>query len=275
AWTSARSTARCRSSSRRGPRVAAPRNSTRPTRRWACAWRSSRAPLQADRPRAPSARRGPARREPALAADGRRARGVTAMATASSCRFCGAPLGHVLIDLGMSPLCESYLAADQINRMEPFYPLHVYVCERCFLVQLEEYVAPAHIFSEYAYFSSYSSSWREHARRYAEAMRARFGLGRDSLVAEVGSNDGYLLEHFVAAGVPVLGIEPAANVAAAAVARGVPTVVRFFGRAAAGDLVAQSGQADLVVGNNVLAQIPDPNDCVAGMKVLLAPRGVV
>jgi hypothetical protein len=200
---------------------------------------------------------------------------VTAMATASSCRFCGAPLGHVLIDLGMSPLCESYLAADQINRMEPFYPLHVYVCERCFLVQLEEYVAPAHIFSEYAYFSSYSTSWREHARRYAEAMRARFGLGRDSRVAEVGSNDGYLLEHFVAAGVPVLGIEPAANVAAAAVARGVPTVVRFFGREAAGDLVAQGGQADLVVGNNVLAQIPDLNDCVAGMKVLLAPRGVI
>jgi C-methyltransferase-like protein/putative zinc binding protein/methyltransferase family protein len=197
------------------------------------------------------------------------------MSATATCRFCAAPLGHVLIDLGMSPLCESYLAADQVNGMEPFYPLHVYVCERCFLVQLEEYVAPAHIFTEYAYFSSYSTSWREHARRYTEAMRARFGIGGEALVAEVGSNDGYLLEHFVAAGVPVLGIEPAANVAAAATARGVRTVVRFFGRETARDLAAEGQRADLIVGNNVLAQIPDLNDCVAGLKILLKPRGVI
>ncbi|HEV8585513.1 MAG TPA: class I SAM-dependent methyltransferase [Methylomirabilota bacterium] len=194
---------------------------------------------------------------------------------APACRFCAAPLGHILIDLGMSPLCESYLAAEQLNQMEPFYPLHVYVCERCFLVQLEEYVTPSHIFTEYAYFSSYSTSWREHARRYVEAMRARFALGPRSLVAEVGSNDGYLLEYFVQAGVPVLGIEPAANVAAAAVARGVRTLVRFFGRETAQHLADRGERAELIVGNNVLAQIPDLNDCVAGLKALLAPRGVV
>jgi hypothetical protein len=138
----------------------------------------------------------------------------------------------------MSPLCESYVPADKVNSMEPFYPLHVYVCDRCFLVQLEEYVAPEAIFTEYAYFSSYSTSGRDHAKRYTEHMRKRFGLGSHSKVVEIGSNDGYLLEHFVQAGVPVLGVEPAGNVAAAAIARGVPTVVKFFGRETAQALAA-------------------------------------
>src|SRR5229473_6118763 len=132
------------------------------------------------------------------------------------CRFCGSPLRHTFADLGMSPPCESNLSADQLNQMEPFYPLHVFVCERCFLVQLEEYVSPESIFGEYAYFTSYSESWLAHAKTYTEAMIARWGLHAQSRVVEVGSNDGYLLQYFVARGVPVLGIEPAANVARAA-----------------------------------------------------------
>ncbi len=191
------------------------------------------------------------------------------------CRFCEAPLNQVLIDLGMSPLCEGYVPAEKLNSMEPFYPLYVYVCERCFLVQLEEYVAPKDIFSEYAYFSSYSTSWREHAKTYTELMRACLGIDHRSKVVEIGSNDGYLLEYFAQAGVPVLGVEPAANVAQAAQARGVPTVVKFFGRQTARELVAEGWQPDLLLGNNVLAQIPDLNDCVAGMKVLLKFGGVI
>ena len=191
------------------------------------------------------------------------------------CRFCDTPLNHILIDLGMSPLCESYLAADQLNQMEPFYPLHVHVCEHCFLVQLEEYVRPEHIFSEYAYFSSVSTSWRQHARTYTEQMLQRLRLNEHSLVVEIGSNDGYLLEYFVQAGVPVLGVEPAANVAEAARTRGVPTVVRFFGQTTARELAAQGRHPDLLLGNNVLAQIPDLNDSVAGMKILLKPGGVI
>jgi len=175
----------------------------------------------------------------------------------------------------MSPLCESYVAAEKLNCMEPFYPLHVYVCEQCFLVQLEEYVAPEEIFGEYAYFSSYSTSWRQHVKAYTEKMRRELDLSERSLVVEVGSNDGYLLEYFVQAGVPVLGIEPAANVAEAAKARGVPTLVKFFGRQTAKELVAEGRQPDLLVGANVLAQIPDLNDCIAGMKILLKPEGVI
>jgi len=191
------------------------------------------------------------------------------------CRFCQAPLDHILIDLGMSPLCESYLTADQLNQMEPFYPLHVYVCKACFLVQLEEYVRPDHIFTEYAYFSSYSTSWRLHAKHYTEKMRQRFSLDGESFVIEIGSNDGYLLEYFVQAGVAALGIEPAANVAQVAVAKGVPTLVKFFGRKTAQELAAEGRRPDLLLGNNVLAQIPDLNDCVAGMKILLKPGGVI
>jgi len=192
-----------------------------------------------------------------------------------SCRFCGTPLRHTFVDLGMSPLCESYLRADQLNEMEPFYPLHVYVCDRCFLVQLQEYVRREEIFTEYAYFSSYSDSWLDHARRYTEQMIGEFGLTKDSRVIEVASNDGYLLQYFVQRGIPALGIEPAANVAQAAIAKGVPTLVKFFGRETARTLVAEDQQADLLIGNNVLAQVHDLNDFVAGMKIALAPRGVI
>jgi SAM-dependent methyltransferase len=196
-------------------------------------------------------------------------------ASGSPCRICGATLRRTFVDLGASPLCESFLAADECNRMEPFYPLHAYVCERCFLVQLEEYVAPEEIFSEYAYFSSYSESWLQHARDYAEAMVARFALDGGSRVVEVASNDGYLLQYFVKRGVPVLGIEPAANVAEAAQRRGVPTEVRFFDEECARALAAAGRRADLLVGNNVLAQVPDLRGFVRGMKQLLEPRGVV
>jgi hypothetical protein len=192
-----------------------------------------------------------------------------------SCRFCGSPLEHTFVDLGMSPLCESYLATEQLNHMEPFYPLHVYVCTECWLVQLQEYVSGEAIFTEYAYFSAFSDSWVEHCRRYAEQMIARFGLSKNSHVVEVASNDGYLLQHFVARGIPSLGIEPAANVAEAAVARGVPTLVEFFGRDCARQLALAGKRADLVAGNNVLAQVHDINDFVAGLKIILAPRGVI
>ena len=192
-----------------------------------------------------------------------------------ACRFCGAPLRHTFVDLGMSPLCETYLRADQLNDMEPFYPLHAYVCDRCFLVQLQEYVRPEAIFSEYAYFSSYSRSWLAHAERYTEKMIAELCLTRDSRVIELASNDGYLLQYFVQRGIPALGIEPAANVAQAAIAKGVPTLLKFFGREIARELVAQQQQADLLIGNNVLAQVHDINDFVAAMKTVLAPRGVI
>lgn len=198
-----------------------------------------------------------------------------AIPTTRTCRLCDAPLQHTFVDLGMSPLCESYVSASQLNAQEAFYPLHVYVCASCFLVQLQEYVAVESIFEEYAYFSSYAESWLAHARRYADAMIARWGLHAQSRVVEVGSNDGYLLQYFVARGVPVLGIEPAANVARAAVDKGVPTLVRFFGREAARELVEHGHRADLLVGNNVLAQVPDVRSFVAGMKILLAPRGVI
>jgi SAM-dependent methyltransferase len=191
------------------------------------------------------------------------------------CRFCRAPLRHTFVDLGMSPLCESYVRHDLLNHMEPFYPLLVFVCDKCFLVQLQEYVSAETIFSEYAYFSSYSESWLAHARKYTEQMIERFGLGADSQVVEIASNDGYLLQYFVAAGIPALGIEPAANVAAAAVKRGVPTLVRFFHRESAAELAAEGKKADLLLGNNVIAQVPDLNSFVAGLKILLKPSGVI
>ncbi|TMK70528.1 MAG: class I SAM-dependent methyltransferase [Actinobacteria bacterium] len=192
-----------------------------------------------------------------------------------ACRFCSAPLGRTVVDLGMSPLCESFLRADQLDTMEPFYPLHVRVCETCHLVQLPEYVAPENIFTEYAYFSSYSDAFVSHARDYAEMIVERLGLSGKSFVVELASNDGYLLQHFVARGVPVLGIDPARNVAEAAIARGVPTRVAFFGRETAAAVVSEHGHADLVVGNNVLSQVPDLDDFVAGIATLLAPGGVV
>ena len=191
------------------------------------------------------------------------------------CRFCGTKLEHTFVDLGMSPLCESYLSADHLNQMEPFYPLHVYVCEKCFLVQLQEYVTPEHIFSDYAYFSSYSDSWLAHASKYTGQMVERFAIDAQSLVVEVASNDGYLLQYFVEKQIPVLGIEPAGNVAAVAVQKGVSTLVKFFGTETARELAASSKKADLLLGNNVLAQVPDLNDFVAGMKILLKPAGVI
>jgi SAM-dependent methyltransferase len=192
------------------------------------------------------------------------------------CRFCKSELHHTFVDLGMSPLCETYLLPEQVNQMEPFYPLHVFVCEKCFLVQLEEFVSPDHIFSEYAYFSSYSDSWLEHCRRYTDQMRDRFHLDGKSLVVELASNDGYLLQYFVEKNIPVLGIEPAANVAQVAETKRVPTLVKFFGKQLAAELlVSQGKQADLLLGNNVLAQVPDLCDFVAGMKVLLKPGGVL
>ena len=193
----------------------------------------------------------------------------------AACRFCGAPLSHTVIDLGMSPLCESYLSRDQLNQMEPFYPLHVYVCARCFLVQVEQYVTADHIFTEYAYFSSYSDSWLRHASDYVDMITARLQLTRSHHVVELGSNDGYLLQYFVKKGIPVLGVEPARNVAVAAEASGVRTVSRLFGRETARDLAAAGHAADLIIGNNVLAQVPDLNDFVAGIAALLKPRGVV
>jgi hypothetical protein len=191
------------------------------------------------------------------------------------CRFCAAPLRHTFVDLGMSPLCESYVPAERVNAMEPFYPLHAKICERCLLVQLEEFVAADEIFSEYAYFSSYSDSWVAHARAYVEMAVDRFGLGPDSLVVEVASNDGYLLQHVIERGIPALGIEPAANVAVAAREKGIETVVEFFGRELAARLVAEGRRAELLAANNVMAHVPDLNDFVGGMEPLLAPHGVV
>jgi hypothetical protein len=179
------------------------------------------------------------------------------------------------VDLGLSPLCESYVDESQIDEMEPFYPLRVYVCEVCFLVQLNEYVRAESIFTEYAYFSSYSDSWLAHAKAYTEQMVSRFGLDSNSRVIEIASNDGYLLQYFVAMGIASLGIEPAANVADAAIKKGVPTLVRFFGRQLARELSLEGSRPALLLGNNVLAQVPDLNDFVAGMKILLAPHGVI
>jgi hypothetical protein len=191
------------------------------------------------------------------------------------CRLCHAPLSMSFIDLGMSPLCESFLPADQIDQAELYFPLHALVCDGCFLVQLKEYVKPEHIFTEYAYFSSYSTSWVEHARRYCQMIVSRFGLGPNSQVFEIASNDGYLLQHFQKFGVPVLGIEPAANVAEVARGKNVPTLIEFFGLNLARRLVSEGRRANLVIGNNVLAQVPDINDFTAGMAHLLAAQGVI
>jgi len=190
------------------------------------------------------------------------------------CRFCSAPLTTVFADLGMSPLANSYLTPEQGNGMEPFYPLRALVCGSCRLVQLEEFETPQHIFGDYAYFSSYSSSWLEHSRRYAEEMVERFELGASSHVVEIASNDGYLLQFFRDRQVPVLGVEPAANVAKVALQKGIPTLVEFFGVDTATSLREKS-QADLLIGNNVLAHVPDINDFVGGMQVLLKPGGQI
>lgn len=190
------------------------------------------------------------------------------------CLFCASPLTQTFVDLGMSPLCESYVGRGELNQMEVFYPLHVRVCDNCFLVQLQEYVSPEHIFTEYAYFSSYSETWLAHARDYVDMIANRLNLGPHSLVIELGSNDGYLLQNFVKKRIPALGVEPAANVAKVAVEKGVPTHVAFFGRKTAEKIIADRQKADLVIGNNVLAQVPDINDFVAGIQMVLKPQGV-
>jgi SAM-dependent methyltransferase len=176
----------------------------------------------------------------------------------------------------MSPLCQTVISPEKLSHMEPFYPLHTYVCDQCFLVQLQEYVSPEEIFTEYAYFSSYVDALLKNASDYADLMVEKFNLGPQSQVVEIASNDGYLLQYFAKKGIPVLGVEPAANVAKVAMeTKGIPTVVKFFGRQTARELAAEKGQADLLLGNNVLAHVPDINDFVAGMKILLKPNGVI
>lgn len=197
------------------------------------------------------------------------------MLSSPECRFCSTPLRHTFADLGMSPLSNRYLNANQLDMTEPFYPLRAYVCENCFLVQLPAVQTPNEIFGDYAYFSSYSETWLKHASDYADAMTARLCLNRSSHVVEIASNDGYLLQYFQAKCISVLGVEPAANVAKVAQAKGVPTVVEFFGAEMARELVERGNRADLLLGNNVLAHVPDLNDFVAGIKILLKPEGVL
>ena len=192
-----------------------------------------------------------------------------------TCRLCGADLTRTFVDLGMSPLCESYVPAERLDDPEVFYPLHVLICDSCLLVQIPAYVSGEHIFSDYAYFSSYSDSWVAHAKRYADQMIDRLGLTSESLVTEVASNDGYLLQHFVARQVPVLGVEPAANVAEAARARGIRTEVQFLGPQTGADLAGRYGQADLVAGNNVFAHVPDIRGFAAGLRALVKDTGLV
>jgi len=201
--------------------------------------------------------------------------GASARAEGPRCRACGTALSQTFADLGMSPLANSYLSPEKLSAPEIFYPLHVYVCDRCLLVQLEEFESPDTIFGDYAYFSSYSESWLEHARLYVERMIDRFGLDATTQVVELASNDGYLLRYFHDRGVPVLGVEPAANVAKVAIERGIPTEVRFFGRVTARELAARGVRPRLLLGNNVLAHVPDLNDFVGGMKELLVPDGII
>jgi 2-polyprenyl-3-methyl-5-hydroxy-6-metoxy-1,4-benzoquinol methylase len=197
------------------------------------------------------------------------------MSAGHACRLCGAQLTRTFVDLGMSPLCESYISADRLDAAEVFYPLHVRLCGECLLVQLPAYVPGEDIFSDYAYFSSYSDSWVAHARRYAQDMTAHLALTSDSLVTEVASNDGYLLQHFRSAGIPVLGVEPAANVAEAARAKGIRTVVQFLGPDTGTAIAAEYGRADLVAANNVFPHVPDIRGFAAGLRALVKDSGLV
>ena len=192
-----------------------------------------------------------------------------------NCRFCQSKVEHVFTDLGMSPLCQNHIKTEELNKYEPFFPLKAYVCTECYLVQLDEYVAPDDIFSDYDYFSSYSSSWVAHAKRYVDMITEKQQLNTNSLVVEIASNDGYLLQHFVAKNIPVLGVEPAANVAEAAKKKNIRTTVKFFGKNTAEEVKKEYGAADLLLGNNVLAHVPDINDFVSGMKVLLNTGGTI
>lgn len=195
--------------------------------------------------------------------------------TISRCRFCDTPLQHVFVDLGMSPMANSYIKSEQLQQMEPFYPLNTYVCEHCYLVQLPEFESPEQIFSDYAYFSSYSDSWLKHAKDYTNLMVDRFGFDSKSQIVEIASNDGYLLQYFKEKDIPVLGIEPAENVAVVARNKGIPTISKFFGTGTAAELATDGRQADLLLGNNVLAHVPNVNDFVKGMKIVLKPRGII
>ena len=193
-----------------------------------------------------------------------------------ACRFCNTSLDHSFVDLGTSPLCQRHVKPEEANDMEPFFPLHAFVCQNCFLVQLDEFVSPDEIFSDdYAYFSSYSTSWLAHAKKYTDKMQEMLSMGKDNLVVEIASNDGYLLQYFVEKEVPVLGIEPTANTAEAAREKGVRTEGKFFGVETAKEMSAKYGKADLLLGNNVLAHVPDINDFVGGMKIMLAEGGVI
>ena len=200
---------------------------------------------------------------------------VQMQTAAKPCRFCGSPSLKTFIDLGMSPLCQTAPSVEDLAKGETYYPLHVHVCEECFLVQLDVFEQPENIFGNYLYFSSYSDSWLKHCENYCDMMKTRFGLNQRSFVVEVASNDGYLLQYFVKGQVPALGIEPAENVAKVAIEKGVPTISKFFGTKVAKELVSERGGADLVLGNNVLAQVPDLNDFVEGLKILLKPAGVL
>ncbi|MGL5923244.1 methyltransferase domain-containing protein [Chroococcidiopsis sp.] len=193
------------------------------------------------------------------------------------CRFCGNELRYTFANLGMSPIANDNLTSEHLNRAEKFYPLHTYVCDRCLLVQLEEFESPEHIFGDgdYAYFSSYSDSWLRHAKAYTELMVERFKFNAASQVVEIASNDGYLLQYFHQKGIPVLGVEPAANTAKAASEKGIPTWVKFFGVNTAKEMVAEGKSADLLLGNNVLAHVPDVNDFIGGMKIVLKPNGIL
>jgi hypothetical protein len=191
------------------------------------------------------------------------------------CRFCNTETNLVFADLGMHPPCESYISLEKENSMEPFYPLKAYVCPKCFLVQLDEYISPEEIFTEYAYFSSYSDDWLAHVKNYTRDMIERFKLTNNSNVVEVASNDGYLLQYFVEKGIPVLGIEPAKNVAKVAIEKGIPTKTIFFNDETAVDIAEENAKADLIVGNNVLAQVPNLNSFVKGLKILLKDTGVI
>jgi len=194
---------------------------------------------------------------------------------AIACRFCGTPLEKTFVDLGGSPLATSYLSPKQINEMEPFYPLHTYICSSCFLVQLPEVEKAEAIFTDYAYFSSFSDSWLQHAKNYTDLMMERFKLDKSSQVIEIACNDGYLLQYFLEKNIPVLGVEPAKNVAAAANKKGIPTIEKFFGVETAEEMVKEKKYADLLIGNNVLAHVPGLNDFVKGMKIVLKPQGII
>ncbi len=219
-----------------------------------------------------------------MASDGKRKNLDTSQRVESStlasidhraCRLCGSALKQPLIDLGLSPLCENIVRADDLNRGEMFYPLRAFVCQQCWLIQLHELVDAESIYSHYAYFSSNSTTWLEHARHFCDAVISRLNLRQDSFVVEIASNDGYLLKNFVQRRIPVLGVEPAANVADVAVQQGVPTLVRYFGRLTADEIVRCCRQADLIVANNVIGHVPDLNDFIDGLKHLLAPCGTV